>query len=243
MFNLDQAIGQWRRQMSAGGIKSASVLDELEAHLREDVDGQVRTGLNEESAFKAAVQKIGKSDLLKAEFAKIHGPTESRAAKVIGIACCVFASLYSLLLVPHLFTIHELTFGQRILGLAAVTLTFLSIVSWRFSHRYLPVIRNQRARKVVGIACGAVGFAWILVFANLLPNVIVPFFLNGGASGDSVRGSVLIGLRQASPEGFWPVFMIGISLLWALALAAVLGGIAYGLEEAARRQFKKDAYV
>ena len=243
MFNLDQAITEWRRQMIGGGIKAASVLDELESHLREDVERQMRSGMNQEQAFEAAARQIGKSDLLKAEFAKIAGMKNVRTAQVIGIACSVFAGLYSLLLVPHLFTIQELTFGQRILGLGAVALTLLSIASLRFSYRYLPAIRSFRARKVAGIACGLAGFAWVLIFANLLPNVIVPFFLNSGASADSIRGSVLIGLQHASPEGFWAVFMIGISLLWALALAAVLGGIAYGLEEAARRKYQNEIYV
>ena len=234
MFNLDQAITEWRRRMIAGGIKAPSVLDELESHLREDVERQMRPALNQEQAFEAAVRRIGQSDLLKAEFVKIDGLKKVRPGQVIGIACSVFAGLYSLLLVPHLFTIHELTPGQRILGLAAVALTLLSVASLRFSYRYLPAIRNPRARKTAGIVCGLAGLAWVLIFANLLPNVIVPFFLNSGASADSIRGSVLLGLRHASPEGFWAVFMIGISLLWALALAAVLGGIAYGLEEAAR---------
>jgi hypothetical protein len=241
MRNLDAKITEWRRQMSADGIKSRSVLDELEAHLREDVESQVKAGVNEETAFEVAVQRIGKSDLLKAEFAKISG--KSGPGKMIGIGCCVFACLYSLLLVPHVFTISELTLTQRILGLSAVALTFFSMVSWRFSYRFLPAIRNQRIRKAAGIVCGVVGFAWVLIFANLLPNVITPFFLSKDVSADSIRGRVLIGLQQASPEGFWAVFMVGISLLWALALVAVLGGIAYGLEEAARRQSQKDAYV
>ena len=40
MFNLDQSIAAWRQQMVAGGIKSPRVLDELESHLRDDVEEQ-----------------------------------------------------------------------------------------------------------------------------------------------------------------------------------------------------------
>jgi len=243
MFNLDQAITEWRRQMIAGGIKTSAVLDELESHLREDAERQMHSGMNQRQVFEAAARRIGDSDLLKAEFAKIAGLQKVRPAQVIGIGCSVFAGLYSLLLVPHLFTIHELSPGQRVLGMAAVALTLFSVASWRFSYRYLPAIRNHRARKAAGLVCGVAGLAWVLIFAYLLPNVIVPFFLNGGASADSIRGSVLIGLRHASPEGFWAVFMIGISLLWALALASVLGSMAHGLEEAARRQHRNETYV
>lgn len=240
MHNLENDISKWRQQLLAGGVNNTEVLDELESHLREDVEEQVRSGINQEAAFGAASRRIGKSELLEAEFAKVARSKQVRPVQVIGIACCVFGALYSILLAPHLFTIRELTPGQRILGLAAVALALLSTASWRFSYRYLPEIRSLRTRKMAGILCGFAGLAWVLIFACLLPNVIVPHFLNSGASAESIRGSVLVGLRQASPEGFRPVFMIGISILWAMAFTAVLGGIAYGLEEAARRRFQKD---
>jgi hypothetical protein len=38
MFNLEQAISEWRRQMIAVGIKTPVPLEELESHLREDVE-------------------------------------------------------------------------------------------------------------------------------------------------------------------------------------------------------------
>ena len=43
MFNLNQAIAEWRKQMAASGINLPEALDELESHLREDVDQQVRS--------------------------------------------------------------------------------------------------------------------------------------------------------------------------------------------------------
>jgi hypothetical protein len=36
---------------------------------------------------------------------------------------------------------------------------------------------------------------------------------------------------------------MGVVTLWAMALTAVLGGIAYGLDEAARRRSQKDAFA
>lgn len=243
MRNLNDEIAAWRTRMAAGGIKSSVVLDELESHLREDVERQVRAGRSEEDAFAAAAQRIGQSDLLKAEFAKIGGLKESRAGKLIAIGCCGFAALYSMVLAPGLFTIHELSPVQRIQGLSAVTLTFFSIVSWRFSYRFLPIIRSRRARTIAVIGCGLAGLVWLLIFANLLPNVIVPHAMHDGASTESIRGSVLIGLQHATDGGFAAVFRIGLSLLWAMTLAAILGAVAYGLEEAAKRQTKENAYV
>jgi hypothetical protein len=80
MFNLEQAIADWRRQMTASGIGSPDVLDELEAHLREDVERQVRSGFAAQNAFEAAVQRIGWPARLRDEFAKA-GVTGARRQK------------------------------------------------------------------------------------------------------------------------------------------------------------------
>jgi len=236
MFDLNEAIAEWRRQMRAAGIRTPMPLDELESHLRDDLDRLIQSGSSPAQAFEAAVQRMGQSRMLKAEFEKIGGLREARHGKVIGIACCTFAGLFSLLLAPRFLTIHELSTAQRMWGLTAVALTVLSIASWGFSHKYLPVIRNRRVRIAVGVGCGLTGAICLLAFGNLLPNVIVPRLFQGDASADSVRGSVLIGLNGIPSGGHEPVFMIAISILWAIALMAVLGSIAYGLEEAARRR-------
>jgi hypothetical protein len=185
------------------------------------VERQVRAGVNEERAYEAAVRRMGGSDLLKAEFAKVAGMKEARSGKVIGVACCLLALPLSAMAIPTFLTIPELHLGQRLLGFSAVILTFLSIASWRFSHKFLPAIRNRSVRSATAIGCGLAGLAWLGVFGILLPTVIVPhlFAGTGAVSGE-----------------FRPVFTMGISLLWAMALTAVLGGIAYGLEGAARHR-------
>jgi len=71
MFNLEQSIAEWRRQMLAAGINNSSVLDELECHLREDVERGMQSGLSGEAAFQAAVKQIGLPVSLKREFAKV----------------------------------------------------------------------------------------------------------------------------------------------------------------------------
>ena len=72
MFNLDQTILEWRRQMLPAGIKTPVPLEELEIHLREEIERQTRSGLNEAEAFEAAVGKIGQAHLLQKEFKKVE---------------------------------------------------------------------------------------------------------------------------------------------------------------------------
>jgi hypothetical protein len=61
MFNLDEAITAWRRELAGGGVKAAEILDELENHLREDVGQQLRSGFKEQQAFEVAVRRIGQA--------------------------------------------------------------------------------------------------------------------------------------------------------------------------------------
>ena len=78
MFNLEKSIAEWRQRMLAAGIKSPVPLDELEIHLREEVERQMKSGLNEQEAFKTSVQKIGQAEPLKIEFKKIDAQNWSR---------------------------------------------------------------------------------------------------------------------------------------------------------------------
>jgi hypothetical protein len=96
MFDLDGAIAGWRRQMSAAGLESSESLDELESHLRDDVEMRMRSGLTAEQAFTAAVREIGSAKSLKGEFEKnlaqdpFKHEWRARLAKifVFGLAGC-----------------------------------------------------------------------------------------------------------------------------------------------------------
>jgi hypothetical protein len=280
MRDLDEKIAEWRTRMAAGGVKTPAVLDELETHLREDVEQQIRAGKEDTAAFELAERRIGGSDLLKAEFAKIERFKEVSFGRLIGAACCVAAALYSMVLAPVLLTVPELGSSQRFLGSAAVSLTLLFLASLRFGYRYLPVIRSRRRRLAAVSACALAGIIWLFVFSNLLPNVIVPRLMDKTISETHYAPPIsagfenpnllvhnqvsLAGDHRAAQAGFamqrtallqtraqlrtqseilTDVFNIGISLFWAMTVAAALGGAAFGLEEAARRRRNEDAYV
>lgn len=68
MFDLEAAITNWRRQMRAGGLEDPAVLDELEAHLREEVAPQLGAGDAPAAVFARAVRQLGQPQELKQEF-------------------------------------------------------------------------------------------------------------------------------------------------------------------------------
>jgi len=73
MFNLEQAIVEWRRQMLAAGIKTPVPLEELESHLREDIKQQIQTGKMPQEAFESASAQMGEALPLNLEFKKAGG--------------------------------------------------------------------------------------------------------------------------------------------------------------------------
>ena len=70
MFDLEHAISEWRRQLANSGIDSPQVVDELESHLRDDIEQHMRSGVSEAQAFANAIRDVGQPSLLKTEFAK-----------------------------------------------------------------------------------------------------------------------------------------------------------------------------
>ena len=73
MFDLDKEIQEWRRRLRAAGLKNSEQLNELESHLREDVEQSIREGLGAREAFAAALERMGRAHELKTEFEKLSG--------------------------------------------------------------------------------------------------------------------------------------------------------------------------
>jgi hypothetical protein len=91
MRDLDVKIGGWRLRMAAGGIKSPAVLDELESHLREEIQERLIAGDSAAEAFEFAVARIGTAKSLRTEFNKVSGATSMPV--VIGVGLWTAATI------------------------------------------------------------------------------------------------------------------------------------------------------
>lgn len=72
MFDLEKSIADWRTQMLAAGIKTPAPLEELEIHLREQVEWQINLGADPQKALDMAISQLGRPDVLKQEFKKLE---------------------------------------------------------------------------------------------------------------------------------------------------------------------------
>jgi len=149
MFNLEQSIASWRQELNAAGVQAPRVLDELESHLREEFQNQVRSGAAPESAFAAAVRRVGRADQLKAEFAKVEaakkiGARENlrRWSVIAGIAM-VYLSLFGSWYFGVRSGKMEITVTDVVLGIGTVAPIFLFERIGRLLAKSLPVINEN----------------------------------------------------------------------------------------------------
>jgi len=99
MFNLEQAILEWRRRMLAADIKSPAPMDELEIHLREEIERQMKSGLSAQEALEAASQRLGQASALKEEFAKVGATTAFRGLFIpVGMIFLAFIAAFNIFL-------------------------------------------------------------------------------------------------------------------------------------------------
>ena len=118
MFDREQSIAEWRRQMLAAGIKTPVPLEELEIHLREDIEQQMRSGFSEQEAFGSAIKKIGRPRLLKTEFQKADCiGTFMITYRILGVLWMalsgVFGPLFLFVLLHTVFTHPKVLFLPR----------------------------------------------------------------------------------------------------------------------------------
>lgn len=208
MFNLEQSITEWRQQMLAAGIKPKS-LDELESHLREEIERQMKSGVDVRQAFDIAVKAIGQGAELKKEFRKGE-PLESWFVKLLSIGCSVVAFVFSLWWLSFLL-MDCAGWVNRIMGLMAVATTILVL---KYNYKVLPVIPNHWIRSLAGFACCVASVIMIQLFIKYL---LV----------DTITRPAMMEM----PQGRGHVMAM---FLWAWTVMAILGGIGNGLEKAAR---------
>jgi len=208
MFNLEQAIAEWRRQMLAAGIQTPVPLEELEIHLREDIAQQMKTGSNQQDAFTSAVQKLGSAHAVQTEFMKVDKTHSALKWKLMEIGLTLATILVPLLLggiVLKRASFIDMTAAEELSSLAALAAFSLLAWSGRLGHRFLPVIQNRRIRDAILFSCCVPLMLWWIVFLRL----ILPRY-------DFTVGQLMVTLFWA----LFPTMGVCIGLLWGIETAA-----------------------
>lgn len=208
--------------MLSAGIKTPMPLEELESHLREEIERQMRMGVNTRFAFDIAVTQIGRGKELKTEFSKerrwrdiletelIKKEWDLKWGPILHLAIMtalfLIAGSMVVLLGAGMTAIEEMT------ALTAVAIFYsLSWGGW-LGYKFFPAIPNYHIR--LGIyAAGAVMISvWLIIF--------VPSY-------------ALHELALAKPN----MHQLGLVSLWAfLVPLGAFSGLVLGLERAAQKK-------
>jgi hypothetical protein len=209
MFDLEQAIVEWRGRMTAGGIKDLAVLDELEAHLLEEIQERTVAGESAMEAFKFAVVKVGTAKSLRTEFNKITDPASLPI--IVGTSLWVVlvflllvqtagkisGGIVDLLLCGHIVT---LTAGYLATFLTGAFALYFVCLQWR--GRLVPGEQNALDRAIVRFNFLSVG-------------LIATGFTLGAVWFGQHPGARLTGHSQARE---WAAVIVG---LWQLITLAI----------------------
>lgn len=169
MFDLEKAIARWRQQMLAAGIKTPVPLEELESHLRDEIDQQSKAGRSHAEAFDSAARTIGPAPAVLGEFKKLADPKEERRWRFLEIGFGFIASLVPLWFCFQVLSgagyAGDLTPGQELSGLLAM-LTFAAL-AWggRLSYKWFPIGHVKRTKISAFIAFVTL---WWMIFMNFI---------------------------------------------------------------------------
>jgi hypothetical protein len=221
MFNLETAIAEWRKQMRAEGIKTPVPLEELENHLREDFEAQIRSGAIPERAFEIAAGRLGPAAAIQQEFSKVGKVMSARARRFNFVFSAVVAVLFCVVGVQFLVNIPHahvapveriMTWGERISLAGAFLSAGLLLSTWMFTWRIFPVLPRAQTR-----------------IAAVFLSVILSGFC----------ATVLL---QFLPPGSGTTEELVIAVAWALLVPlSAAAALIYGLEEAAYRNAQRRA--
>jgi len=209
MFDLEQAITEWREEMRAQGIKVFETLDELESHLRDDVEQQTRCGSDVQRSFEAAVLRMGQTSTLQSEFQKVRFTLSIHRLKD---AFGALAGIPNYRLVTNMNTPCTNSYLEPRWATYVKATTFLapSLILWTFSCVFLMPKLKQ--------ICGNAGFA--------LPTVLQATLFATSHSSVILAGLVLFFIFLEWRSSAWPKYRratlgTGVFLINALVLLLI----------------------
>ena len=204
---LEEQIAQWRAYLRRRRAINGSDVQELEAHLRDQLDALAHAGLATDEAFLVAVKRMGSLDALSREFAREHSERlwkqlvvteipavegdQSRSRMELWVAVGLAIAAALAIKIPEAFGFH---FGRDdsfyVRNASLFVLPFLTL--------YFIWKRAVRVRVTFGLA---VAFAAAAVFANVYP--FAPNSHTAGLTGLHLPIALWLAVGVAYVRGQW----------------------------------------
>jgi hypothetical protein len=207
MFDLEESIADWRKQMLAAGIESPVPLEELEIHLREEIERQMQRGAKVQNAVETAIRQIGGAEKITTEFNKVAASKAVHNWRLFEWFFMASTLLIPLIVAGQAFVFKsnvfsEMSSGQQISVFAAAMVFSLCASAMWWAHQKCPALRTRKIRDAILVPV----VLWVLISAW----VVIPRF------------------------NFTEV-QTALASMWALAPFGILIGWAWGFATAARK--------
>ena len=218
MFELDKAIRNWHDGLLQNQNILESDADELESHVRDEIDSLMLAGLSAEEAFMVSTHRIGDNTAVAQEFAKVN-TKEVWRNRVFWMLSGVFVfmvigSLSSFLSDGSkcIFTWLKLNpsvggivsssiYVTFFIGAVFILIEFMGKVSLRI-HRRCKTFRNVLLQGILLVV--------LLKIFNVFTQILCANYLYSKGLGEMYLASryVLLGWQI-----LWPVILV-VLLLW-----------------------------
>ena len=171
MFDLEKKISDWRQQMLAAGIRSPVPLEELEIHLREEIERQMKAELNGQEAFEFSLKQVGLPEMLEVEFDKNERIFMSQSMKttagIIGLVVGMALVVPGTMQLRHELVMATSRLGLWMLGWAMVSASAILLQRMLWPKLFKVELENvQLERWKQGLKIGA-GITVLLMGAAL----------------------------------------------------------------------------
>ena len=199
MFAIEQAVENWKNDLRQKQTLLETDIEELELHLREEMERLTPLGLNEEESFLIATRRIGDTAQMASEFAKVNTAAIWKNRffwMIIGaLLLQIFTSWAGLLAGGGALLGHQLT-GLSWLATGVLNSILQNIVVLAFFYVfYAAVVRTSLFRHIRKRL--AIGSIIVMLALTFLLNMLI-----------SVGRSTLMA-RLCSPEQ-WGQFSVGL---------------------------------
>ena len=215
MFGIEKSIADWKTQLTQRQTMTPSDVDEMEMHLRDEMDHLQKAGLTAEESFLVACRRIGDCDQVAGEFAKINGNV-------------VWKNRFFWMIIGVLTMEVLSSVAKSATGISAVLAKWCHVpVSWYLMGMLVPVASSL---VVIGLGWCVYQCAPKLaeVSDRMRTAMIVTLALSAVVVGKILQLMSLAGVRIATPEAYGQFVLgsmyanLGLSFLWPFFLATLL---------------------
>ena len=238
-YRVEDQIEQWRNYLVHRDAIAPADVDELEGHLRDQIDGLQTSGLSADEAFLVAVRRMGKIDELSREFAREHSDrlwkqlvvedAQADAQRRRGLALAMGLGLAAALVVkiPALF-------GLTLEGDPEFYARNLALLILPFLAAYFLVRHRSSIATVVAVAVPFVAMALVLNLYPFAPDgatlplavvhsLVLLWIVTGIAYVDGAWRSDRARMDFIRFTGEWFVYLVLIALGGAVLAALTMG--------------------